>query len=58
VIAISRIHAYINKLPNDIKTFTSEVYEFCPDVIDQGYSFMEEMISDYNESKDFWLWWD
>ncbi|MCH2196996.1 MAG: DUF4253 domain-containing protein [Kordia sp.] len=48
----------MNKLPNDIKTFTSEVYEFCPDVIDQGYSFMEEMISDYNESKDFWLWWD
>lgn len=58
VIDVSRIHAYMNKLPNDISKFSSEVYKFCPDVIDQGYSSMEEMISDYKENKYFWLWWD
>lgn len=58
VIDISRIHAYISKLPNDMKQFSSDVYEFCPDVIDQGYSSMDEMISDYKENKYFWLWWD
>ena len=58
VIDVSRIHAYMNKLPNKIKEFSSDVYEFCPDVIDQGYSSMDEMISDYKENKYFWLWWD
>ena len=58
VIDVSRIHAYMGKLPNDIKKFSSDVYEFCPDVIDQGYSSMDEMILDYKENKYFWLWWD
>ncbi|WP_460219448.1 DUF4253 domain-containing protein [Psychroserpens sp. MEBiC05023] len=58
VIDDSRIHAYMTKLPNDINTFTSEVYEFCPDVIDQGYSSMEDMILDYKTNQYFWLWWD
>ena len=58
VIDVSRIHAYMKRLPNDINKFSLEVYEFCPDVIDQGYSSMEEMISDYKENKYFWLWWD
>lgn len=58
VIDVARIHAYMGKQPQDIKQFTSEVYEFCPDVIDQGYGSMEEMITDYQENKYFWLWWD
>ncbi|WCO00314.1 DUF4253 domain-containing protein [Psychroserpens ponticola] len=58
VIDVSRIHAYIGKLPRDINKFSNEVYEFCPDVIDQGYGTMDEMISDYTENKYFWLWWD
>ena len=58
VIDVSRIHAYMNRLPDDINKFSSEVYEFCPDVIDQGYSSKEEMVMDYKENKYFWLWWD
>ena len=58
VIDVARIHAYMNTLPNDLTKFTEDVYEFCPDVIDQGYSEMEEMMSDYKENKYFWLWWD
>ncbi|RNC86909.1 MAG: DUF4253 domain-containing protein [Winogradskyella sp.] len=58
VIDVSRIHAYMDKLPKNIKAFSKKVYAFCPDVIDQGYSSMDEMILDYKENKYFWLWWD
>lgn len=58
VVDESRIHAYMQKLPEDIQQFSSDVYDFCPDVIDQGYGSMDVMISDYKESKYFWLWWD
>lgn len=58
VIDVARIHAYMGKLPNNLKHFSEEVYEFCPDVIDQGYSSMDEMILDYKTNKYFWLWWD
>ncbi len=55
---LARIHAYMQKLPEDISKFTDEVYKFCPDVIDQGYESMNEMVKDYNNNKYFWLWWD
>lgn len=58
VIDAARIHAYMQKLPEDISKFTDEVYKFCPDVIDQGYESMNEMVKDYNNNKYFWLWWD
>lgn len=58
VVDHSRIHAYMSKKPSDIGKFAQEVYDFCPDVIDQGYSSMEEMISDYKSNNYFWLWWD
>ena len=58
VVDVSRIHAYMDKTPKNIKQFTKEVYKFCPDVIDQGYSSMDEMILDYKQNKYFWLWWD
>ncbi|MEM6685231.1 MAG: DUF4253 domain-containing protein [Bacteroidota bacterium] len=58
VMDVARIHAYMKTLPNDLAKFTSEVYKFCPDVIDQGYSSMKEMITDYKSNKYFWLWWD
>lgn len=55
---VSRIEAYISKLPNDLDEFTQEVYELCPDVIEQGYGDMDEMIKDYKTNKYFWMWWD
>ncbi len=53
-----RVEAYINKLPDDLRVFTGEIYEFCPDVIKQGYEDIEDMIKDYKKSNYFWLWWD
>ncbi|MDR9402880.1 MAG: DUF4253 domain-containing protein [Halothece sp. Uz-M2-17] len=31
-------------LPNDLDAFCQDIYEFCPDVIDQGYDCIPEMI--------------
>ena len=44
--------------PNDIKKFASEMYEFCPDIVDQGVGSLDELINTLKESKQFFLWWD
>ncbi|TRZ45122.1 DUF4253 domain-containing protein [Robertkochia solimangrovi] len=54
----ARVEAFISKLPDDLLNFTQEIYELCPDVIEQGYSDMDEMINDYKTNKYFWMWWD
>jgi hypothetical protein len=58
IIDEDRIHAYLLKEPKDYSKFTAEIYEFCPDVIDQGYGSMKEMITDYRTNRYFWLWFD
>lgn len=58
VIDEDRVHAYLLKEPKDYSKFTAEIYEFCPDVIDQGYGSMKNMISDYRTNRYFWLWFD
>ncbi len=58
VIGEDRVHAYLLKEPNDYSKFTAEVYDFCPDVIDQGYGSMKNMVADYRANRYFWLWFD
>jgi len=53
-----RIEAKMTNLPTDLDSFVNEIYNFCPDVIEQGYSDIEEMKADYLKNKYFWLWWD
>ena len=54
----ARVEAFITKLPDKLSKFTQEIYELCPDVIEQGYGDMDEMIRDYKTNKYFWMWWD
>lgn len=44
--------------PNDIETFAKEVYEFCPDAIDQGAGNMPNLIKSIREMNGIFLWWD
>jgi hypothetical protein len=53
-----RIEADFIKLPPDLNAFAADMYEFCPDVIDQGAGSEEELISYFKSEKSFWLWWD
>jgi hypothetical protein len=46
------------KLPTDLVAFSEEVYEFCPDSVDQGVGEIENLKKLIKEMHGIWLWWD
>jgi len=44
-------------LPKDLKSFAEEVYDFCPDAVDQGGS-PAELANEIQQTKRLFLWWD
>ncbi len=46
------------RLPRDLKAFVEEVYEFCPDAIDQGPGSVEGLIKEIKRTNRLFLWWD
>jgi len=45
-------------LPKDLKTFVEEVYEFCPDAVDEGPGSTAELARELQQTKRLFLWWD
>ncbi len=45
-------------LPKDLKSFAEEVYDFCPDAVDQGPGSTPELVRDIQQTKRLFLWWD
>lgn len=45
-------------LPEDVPSFTSDVYKFCPDIVDQGSGNISDLIRYIKGSKSLYLWWD
>ncbi len=45
-------------LPKDLKAFTEEVYDFCPDAVDQGPGNPAELAKEIQQTKRLFLWWD
>ncbi len=45
-------------LPKDMKAFSEEVYEFCPDAVEQGAGSVEELQKEIEKTKRLLLWWD
>ena len=60
VIGCSRdwLHIQFDKLPTDMDAFANEVYEFCPDAVDQGVGSIDELKKAITEMQGLWLWWD
>lgn len=52
------IHLQFKTMPNDIESFAKDVYEFCPDAIDQGAGDMPTLIKLIEEMNGVYLWWD
>ena len=52
------LHLEFEKLPNDLTAFANEVYEFCPDSVDQGVGSIEELEKAIISMRGVWLWWD
>ena len=44
--------------PNNLKKLAKEIYQFCPDIVDQGVGNIKELENSLKESKSFFLWWD
>ena len=45
-------------LPKDLDAFAEEVYDFCPDAVDQGPGSVEGLSKDIKKTKRLFLWWD
>jgi hypothetical protein len=44
--------------PTNMTKFAQELYEFCPDVVDQGAGSIEELEKEMNAFDILYLWWD
>jgi hypothetical protein len=45
-------------LPKDLKSFVEEVYDFCPDAVEQGPGSTADLARDIQQTKKLFLWWD
>ncbi len=45
-------------LPKDLKAFVEEVYDFCPDSVDQGPGTTAALAKEILRTKRLFLWWD
>jgi hypothetical protein len=52
-----RIEAVFLDFPSDTKSFCMAVDSFSPNVINNGYGSLEDMIMDFTSKQYFWMWW-
>ncbi len=45
-------------LPKDLNSFAEEVYDFCPDAVDQGAGSIAELAKEIQKTKKLFLLWD
>lgn len=45
-------------LPKDLKAFVEEVYDFCPDAVDQGPGSVNGLMADIQQTKRLFLLWE
>nr|WP_245200070.1 DUF4253 domain-containing protein [Herbaspirillum sp. LeCh32-8] len=48
----------LRKMPADLAAFAREVYEFCPDIVEQGAGTVEALEASIREYHGVFLWWD
>ena len=48
----------LNRLPGDFPAFARDVYEFCPDIVDQGWGTLEKLQEIIQRDGYVSLWWD
>lgn len=58
VIDFDRIETILITEPKSYKILAEDIYEFCPDVIEQGHDSMKALIKHLQKTKQMWFWWD
>jgi hypothetical protein len=48
----------LENTPADLQAFANEVYEFCPDIVDQGMGSVDVLKQAIETSHHIYLWWD
>lgn len=43
---------------DDARTLAEQMYELCPDCVEQGLGSVEELARSLSEDREFYLWWD
>lgn len=52
------IEFVLKKRPDDMVAFCRDLYEFCPDIVDQGAGSVEELQREIEKAGEVFLWWD
>lgn len=42
----------------EFSAFATELYKFCPDIVDQGSGSIKDLIEEMKETRKLYLWWD
>ena len=48
----------LKSMPGNMLAFAQEVYEFCPDIVDQGVGSVEDLAEEIRAANAVMLWWD
>lgn len=48
----------LRSLPDDLPAFCSDLYDFCPDIVDQGAGNVEQLEEEVARTGTVFLWWD
>ncbi len=52
------VEIILNKMPGDLKAFSNEIYEYCPDSVDQGFETIEALEKFIRDTSRVYMWWD
>ena len=48
----------LKTLPGDLQAFAKDLYDFCPDIVDQGCGSVDALANEIRRQKAVFLWWD
>lgn len=48
----------MKRLPEDLYAFAASLYEFCPDIVEQGCGSVEALAEEIAREQTVHLWWD
>jgi hypothetical protein len=52
------IQLKLKSIPTQLDAFAQDVYEFCPDIVDQGVGYVHKLAEQIRDSGKLLLWWD
>ena len=50
--------AQLKSVPADLDAFAADVYDFCPDIVDQGVGSVDALKTELRKTRLLYLWWD